>query len=125
VAAIRENCEADIGKVQIASAAIRAGINIQMAHVSLKPNQLGQVILAGGFGSYVSLISAVSVGMLPAVPDELITQVGNAAVIGAKLALLMGDDREPLECMATALRHIDLATFPGFKGDYTRALRLP
>ena len=117
--------QTDIGKIQLAKAAIRSGIDILLADAGITPRQLDQVIVAGGFGSSLEVSSAVGIGMLPRVAEKRISQVGNAAVVGAKLALLMGDDRETVEKMAAGVRHVDLATRPGFQGYYARALNLP
>jgi len=116
--------QADIGKIQLAKAAIRTGIDVLLADAGIDPDQLDQVIIAGGFGSFIEVRSAVGIGLLPSVPEKKISQVGNAAVVGAKLALLAGNDRAPMERMAAGVRHVDLATFPGFKGYYARALSL-
>jgi uncharacterized 2Fe-2S/4Fe-4S cluster protein (DUF4445 family) len=116
--------QADIGKIQLAKAAIRTGIDALLADAGMAPDQLDQVIVAGGFGSYLEVNSAVGIGMLPPVPEKRISQVGNAAVVGAKLALLAGNKRESLEILAAGVRHVDLARLPGFKGYYARALSL-
>jgi uncharacterized 2Fe-2S/4Fe-4S cluster protein (DUF4445 family) len=116
--------QADISQLQLAKAAIRTGIDALLADAGMTPNQLDQVIVAGGFGSFLKVASAVGIGMLPPVSENRISQVGNAAVVGAKLALLAGNERESLESLAAGVKHVDLASLAGFKGYYARALSL-
>ncbi len=114
----------DIGKVQLGKAAIRTGIEVLMATCGLSHEQIDQVIIAGSFGTYINSKSAVGIGLLPGIPETLITQVGNAAVVGARMAMLIADRHESIQRLASSVRHIELAQFPQFKSIFSRALAI-
>ena len=80
--------QADIRELQLAKAAIRSGIQVLLDTSGCREDQIERVIIAGAFGSYIDLESAVTLGLLPPLPINCFWQVGNAAGVGAKLALL-------------------------------------
>ena len=63
----------------------------------------------------------MTAGMLPPLPKECITQVGNAAGMGAKLAFISTEKRSEARQIARRSRHIELATAPGFQQTFTQA----
>ncbi|MCH2584153.1 MAG: ATP-binding protein, partial [Planctomycetes bacterium] len=70
--------------------------------------------LAGGFASHLDLDSARRIGLIPDLPDEKITRIGNAAIEGATLALLSTRRRLELEETVSRIEHIELETDPDF-----------
>jgi uncharacterized 2Fe-2S/4Fe-4S cluster protein (DUF4445 family) len=83
----------DVGEIQLAKGAIRAGINILLDEAGLSEQDVDQVIIAGAFGTYIDVSSAIVIGMFPPLPLERFNQVGNAAGMGAKLALVSKEQR--------------------------------
>ena len=77
----------DIGEIQLAKGAIRTGIKVLLSEAGLTDSDLGEVVIAGAFGSYIGIESGVAIGMLPPLPRERFKQVGNAAGMGAKIAM--------------------------------------
>ena len=115
----------DVNEIQLAKAAIRAGIAVLLKEVGLEEEQIGRVVVAGAFGTYLDVDSAVAVGMFPVLPRERFVQVGNAAGIGAKLALMSRRCRRMTDDIARRVEYIELTTHPDFVGEYTAALMLP
>ncbi len=115
----------DINEIQLAKAAIRAGIEVLLDEAGLKAEQVEQVVVAGAFGTYLDVESALAVGMFPPLERERFTQVGNAAGMGAKLTLLSRRCREQAEEIARRVEYVELTTNPRFVGKYTKALMLP
>ncbi|MCX7668573.1 MAG: ASKHA domain-containing protein, partial [Anaerolineae bacterium] len=72
----------DIRELQLAKGAIRCGIETLLQHAGIGPAALDRVIIAGAFGTYIDVDSALTIGLLPPVPRERLTQVGNAAGTG-------------------------------------------
>ncbi|HEY41151.1 MAG TPA: DUF4445 domain-containing protein [Dehalococcoidia bacterium] len=105
----------DIRELQLAKAAIRTGIQLLLETNGFTEEQLGQVVIAGSFGSYLDLSSAVTIGLLPPLPLNCFRQVGNAAGMGAKLALISLAKREEGQAATFRSRYIELATDPDFK----------
>lgn len=116
--------QGDVRELQLSKAAIRSGIQILLEAGGLADNDIDRVIIAGSFGSYLDVESAITTGMLPPLPRERITQVGNAAGMGAKLALVSTDKREEAKQIARRSRYIELATAPGFMPTFTQACYL-
>ena len=105
----------DIREIQLAKAAIRSGIQLLLEMNGFNEEQVGQVIAAGAFGSYIDLSSAVTIGLLPPLPLDCFQQVGNAAGMGAKMVLVSLTERKKSEEIASRIRYIELATNPGFR----------
>jgi uncharacterized 2Fe-2S/4Fe-4S cluster protein (DUF4445 family) len=105
----------DIRELQLANAAIRTGIHLLLETNGFTEEQIRQVVIAGAFGSYIDLSSAVTVGLLPPLPLSYFHQVGNAAGMGAKLVLGSLTKREEAQAIASRTRYIELASNPDFK----------
>ena len=67
---------------------MRAGLSILLQKAGVPESALKKVVIAGAFGSYISVQSAVTIGMFPKLPLERFVQVGNAAGMGARMALI-------------------------------------
>ena len=85
---------------------------------------INQVIVAGAFGTYLDIASAMAIGMLPRLPLDRFRQVGNAAGMGARLALISRSKRAEAQDLARRVRYIELASDPGFNQIFARAMRL-
>jgi uncharacterized 2Fe-2S/4Fe-4S cluster protein (DUF4445 family) len=105
----------DIRELQLAKAAIRTGIQLLLEAKGFTEEQIRQVVIAGAFGSYIDLSSAVTIGLLPPLPLNHFHQVGNAAGIGAKLALTSLTRREEARDIVSRIRYIELAGNRDFK----------
>ncbi|MBQ3131307.1 MAG: DUF4445 domain-containing protein [Clostridia bacterium] len=112
----------DIREVQLAKGAIRAGAETLMQSIGLTAHDLDGVLLAGAFGSYIDKHSALGIGLLPDVPQERITSVGNAAGAGASMALLSTAARQNAEVLAAEVEHIELSANPEFQEAYIKAM---
>jgi len=112
----------DIREVQLAKGAIRAGAETLMQSIGLTAHDLDGVLLAGAFGSYIDKHSALGIGLLPDVPQEQITSVGNAAGAGASMALLSAAARQNAEVLAAEVEHIELSANPEFQEAYIKAM---
>ncbi len=114
----------DVRELQLAKGAIRAGIQVLLEAQGCAEQDIAQVIIAGAFGFYIDVASAVAVGMLPALPLDRFRQVGNAAGTGARLALLSLARRAEAQALAERVRYIELAGVPGFTRTFVQAMRL-
>jgi uncharacterized 2Fe-2S/4Fe-4S cluster protein (DUF4445 family) len=115
----------DVNEIQLAKGAIRAGIEVLLSEAGLEAEQIERVVVAGAFGTYLDVDSALAVGMFPPLPRERFVQVGNAAGIGAKLALVSRRCRAVTEEIARRVEYIELTTHPRFVEAYMNALMLP
>jgi len=115
----------DIRAVQLAKGAIRAGVLVLLDEAGLREGQIDQVVIAGAFGNYIDLASAIAIGMLPELPLDRFAQVGNAAGIGAKLALVSYPHRATAQSMAASCQYIELAGSVPFNRAFMRAMHFP
>ena len=112
----------DVKEIQLAKGAIRAGIEILMDEAGLMPDDVEQFIVAGAFGTYLDLNSAIRIGMFPALPLERFRQVGNAAGIGAMQMLVSAAQRRAASQIARQIEYIELTTHTTFAEEFVQAL---
>jgi uncharacterized 2Fe-2S/4Fe-4S cluster protein (DUF4445 family) len=105
----------DVRAVQLAKAAIRTGVDLLLREAGLAEQSLERVIIAGAFGAYIDVTSAIDIGMFPPLPPERFEQVGNAAGVGVRMALVSGGAREHARRLAARCRHVELSTLAGFQ----------
>ncbi|MFH1524058.1 MAG: ASKHA domain-containing protein [Chloroflexota bacterium] len=104
----------DIHEIQLAKSAIRAGVETLLQKAGLTSADVDEFIVAGAFGTYLDLRSAVRVGMFPPLPLERFRQVGNAAGVGAKQMLISVDKRREAEAIAGKIGYIELSAQTAF-----------
>jgi uncharacterized 2Fe-2S/4Fe-4S cluster protein (DUF4445 family) len=107
--------QGDVRAVQLAKAAIRSSIDLLLREAGLEERDIDQVVIAGAFGTYIDLDSAVLIGLLPPLPRERFAQVGNAAGVGARMALASTMVRAKAAALARQCRYVELATQPGYQ----------
>lgn len=112
----------DVREVQLAKAAIRAGIELMCKRMGVKAEDIRQVLLAGAFGNYLDPRSACAIGMIPPVLRERIIPIGNAAGEGAKMAVLNVEEYEYSKRLAQGTEFLELASMPEFNDCYVDCL---
>ncbi|MFW5859434.1 MAG: ASKHA domain-containing protein [Planctomycetota bacterium] len=117
--------EADIAALLQAKAAIAAGISTVLARAGLGADELAAIHLAGGFGLHLDPANAVACGLLPGCDPARIAVVGNAALAGARRALIDPSAGKRLDALAAAVEVITLNTEPGFELCYIEQMMLP
>ena len=112
----------DVRQLQLAKGAILAGIMMLMSVNGVSKDDLSELLLAGAFGNYINKESAVHMRLLPDMPLEKITYVGNAAALGAQMALLSETERSRAADLARRIRHVSLGMHPEFQGIFVDAM---
>lgn len=115
----------DIRELQLANAAIRAGINILMKMAGITESDLGAILLAGGFGNFIRRNHARRIGMLPPIPCDKIRFVGNTSSFGAKRALLSTQEKDYAARVVRQVHHVDLSLDPEFQLEFSTAMLFP
>ena len=111
----------DIRELQLAKAAIRLGIRALAEEMGIAESEIDEVIIAGAFGTFIDVESAITIGMLPPLPRERFRQVGNAAGTGARLALISMTERRKATEMASRVRYVELAVISDFNQKFAAA----
>lgn len=114
----------DIRELQLAKGAIRTGVDALLQNAGIGPGDVDRVIIAGAFGTYIDIASAITIGLLPTIPRERITQVGNAAGTGARLALISRLHRQKALEIADRVNYLELARTPKFMRNFAGAMYL-
>ncbi len=114
----------DIRELQLAKGAIRCGIETLLQDAGISAGDLDKVIIAGAFGTYIDVESAITIGLLPQVPLDRVSQVGNAAGTGARLALISRAFRQQGRDLAQRVRYLELARTPRFMRNFAEGMAL-
>ncbi|HHL34215.1 MAG TPA: DUF4445 domain-containing protein [Desulfobulbaceae bacterium] len=117
--------EVDIDNFIRAKGAIHAGIQTLLAEVGLSVHDLEQVILAGGFGSYIDLDSAITVGLLPEMDTDKMIYVGNGSLMGCRMSELSNHIRRDVVAAMQRMTGFELSEVPSYRDHYVASLFLP
>jgi len=116
----------DLREFQLATGAIRAGVGILLGRAGLRPEDLGEVLIAGGFGNFIRRSNAQRVGLLPGrIERSKIRYQGNTSLAGARLVALSRTARQLAEDLAARTRRVDLSTHPGFSTAFAESMIFP
>lgn len=115
----------DVRELQLAKAAIWAGIQVVCEEFDMAPPDVSRILLAGGFGNFIRRSSAQRIGLLPDMPAERIEFIGNAALVGARLALMCSDCRQEAGQISRNAEYIELANRADFQMYYAEAMMFP
>lgn len=117
--------QADIDNLIRSKAGVFAAIRVLMESTQTTSEDLEAVYLAGGFGNFLNVRQAVTIGMLPDVPLEKIQFVGNTSIAGAKTVLLSRKALTTAEKIAESMTYFDLMSHPTYMDEFMRAKFLP
>ena len=115
----------DIREVQLAKAAIAAGIALLRQGLGLQEADIDKVYIAGAFGNYMDPVSACKIGLIPISLQNKIVPIGNAAGEGAKIALLNRGQLRDARTLSETIDFVELATSPDFQDCFVDELEFP
>lgn len=114
----------DVRELQLAKGAILAGITMLLTRLGHEPADLEELLLAGAFGNYIRRESAIEIGLIPALPEDRVRPIGNAAGVGARLMLSSRSLRRRAEEAARRVEHIELSQEEGFYDRFAEGMAL-
>lgn len=117
--------ETDIQNLIRAKAAIYAGIAVLVGSVGLQLGDIEHVLIGGAFGQYIDVEKAIQVGLLPDMPWERFSYLGNTSVQGALLCLMCREERAKVAEIACKMTYLELSADNRFMDAFTQALFLP
>jgi uncharacterized 2Fe-2S/4Fe-4S cluster protein (DUF4445 family) len=115
----------DIREIQKAKAAMYAGYATLMKLGGFKKEEISEIIIAGAFGSYIDPVSARTIGMIPEIPLDRITFLGNTAGSGARMCLKSMEARREAIEIGERMKYVELAAENIFQEEYINALYMP
>lgn len=117
--------EVDIDNIIRTKGAIYAGCSVLLKSVGLDFSNIDKFIIAGGFGSFINIEKAITIGLLPEIPVEKFMYVGNSSLAGARLMAFSKDKLLEAEKCANMMTNIELSNYSSFMEEYVAALFLP
>ncbi|MFZ2147508.1 MAG: ASKHA domain-containing protein [Sedimentisphaerales bacterium] len=117
--------QADINNLIRSKAGVFAAIRILMNSTQTKLEDIDAIYIAGGFGNFLNVHRAVTIGMLPDVPPTKLQFVGNTSIAGAKTVLLSRQALETAERIAESMTYLDLMSNPNYMDEFIKAKFLP
>ena len=115
--------QTDVRQIQLAKAALYAGIRLLMDR--LEVTSVDRLRLAGAFGSHIDVRYAMALGMIPDCPPDAVSAAGNAAGHGARIALLNQASRREIEAVVKSVEKVETAIEPKFQAYFVDAMAIP
>lgn len=115
----------DIRKIQLAKAAVRAGIETLLQESGIAPEKVTHLFLAGGFGNALNPESAVRIGLVPAYMENVIRVLGNAAGCGVLRYATEKDARSIVHHIKTRTQYLELSVHSSFTNEYITQMTFP
>ena len=115
----------DVRAVQLAKAAIAAGIKTLLSSANVSSDEIETLYIAGGFGSHLNVESGVRIGLIPEELADKVKIIGNASLAGAAQILLNPDDRRKADAIALESEHVNLGGNPLFNENYMEEMFFP
>lgn len=117
--------EADLDNLIRTKGAIYAGITTLLDSMQMPIEAIEEILIAGGFGRYLQLDQAITIGLLPEIEGDKVKYVGNGSLLGSRLILLSRDAKDAAVEVAQKMTYLELSTNASFMDRYVSALFLP
>ncbi|MFH0762934.1 MAG: ASKHA domain-containing protein, partial [Candidatus Omnitrophota bacterium] len=117
--------EADIENLKRSKAAIYSAVSVLARHMNLEFSAIEKIFIAGGFGAYLDIENAVTIGLLPDLPRKKFVFIGNSALAGARRMLLSQEAVRTAAEIARKVTYFELSVDSSYMDEYTAALFFP
>ncbi len=117
--------ESDLKNLIYSKGAVYAGFTTLLAEAGMDFSMVERMIITGGFGQYLNIEKAVTIGLLPDINREKFFYMGNSSIMGAYMALLSGQCRQEAKAISSNMTYVDFSNNPRYMDEFTSALFLP
>jgi uncharacterized 2Fe-2S/4Fe-4S cluster protein (DUF4445 family) len=117
--------EIDIHSLILSKGAVYSGFMVLLKQSGLDFSAIDQVLISGGFGRYLNIDKAVTIGLLPDIDRAKFKYLGNSSIAGAYMALLSDGYRNEVREISQKMTYIDFSSNSQFMDEFTSALFLP
>jgi uncharacterized 2Fe-2S/4Fe-4S cluster protein (DUF4445 family) len=117
--------ESDIENIITAKAAIYAAMKILIKRLDLTFDNIDRFYIAGAFGNFIDIESAVAIGLIPNLSRDRITYAGNTSIKGAKVAALYKDAFTRIDEIRKKTTYYDLMGADDYVDEFRKAMFLP
>jgi uncharacterized 2Fe-2S/4Fe-4S cluster protein (DUF4445 family) len=115
--------QTDVRAVQLAKAALSAGVSLLTDHLGCE--QFEEVLLAGAFGTHLDPKYVADIGIIPGATPTNVRIIGNAAGMGAAMALLNTDEKARIIEAVKHIEKVETAIEPKFQHYFVNAMNFP
>jgi uncharacterized 2Fe-2S/4Fe-4S cluster protein (DUF4445 family) len=117
--------EIDIDNLIRAKGAVYSGCMTLLEEVGMSMDMIERIILAGGFGSYIDLEKAMTIGLLPEIDPERVVFIGNGSLMGARMSSLTNRIRKDVVEVTKKMTNFELSETPSYMDHYVAAMFIP
>lgn len=117
--------EIDIDNLIRAKGAVYSGCMTLLEEVGFSMDMIERIILAGGFGSYIDLEKAMTIGLLPEIDPERVIFIGNGSLMGARMSSLTNRIRKDVVEVTKKMTNFELSETPSYMDHYVAAMFIP
>ena len=117
--------QSDIRELQLAKGAIYAGTNILMKELGIKTSDIAEILLAGAFGTSLPKENAQVIGLIPDISLDRVKDIGNAAGVGSKMALMSKNARLKAALLSKKVEYVELSGRKDFQDEFMDAMFFP
>jgi len=117
--------QSDIKSLILSKAAVYAGFTILLKQIGMDFSSISRMIITGGFGQFLDIEKAITIGLLPDIEREKFKYMGNSSIAGAYMALLSNTYRQQAIAISNSMTYLDFSSNTAFMEEFTRAQFLP
>ena len=117
--------ESDLKNLIYSKGAVYAGFTTLLGHAGMDFSMVDRMIITGGFGQYLNIEKAVTIGLLPDIDRSKFAYMGNSSIVGAYMALLSTTYRQEARTICNSMTYVDFSSNPRYMDEFTSALFLP
>ena len=117
--------ESDLKNLIYSKGAVYAGFTTLLSEAGMDFSMVDRMIITGGFGQYLNIEKAVTIGLLPDIDRSKIAYMGNSSIVGAYMALLSTRYRQEAREICNSMTYVDFTNNPRYMDEFTSALFLP
>jgi uncharacterized 2Fe-2S/4Fe-4S cluster protein (DUF4445 family) len=117
--------EADIENLKRSKGAIYSATAILVKHLALEFSAISKIFIAGGFGTYLDIEKAISIGLLPDLERSKFIFIGNSSLAGSREILLSSQAMSMADGLAHKITYFELSVDSGYMEEYSQALFFP
>ena len=117
--------ESDLKNLIYSKGAVYAGFTTLLGYAGMDFSMVDRMIITGGFGQYLNIDKAVTIGLLPDIDRSKFAYMGNSSIVGAYMALLSTTYRQEARTICNNMTYVDFSSNPRYMDEFTSALFLP
>jgi len=117
--------QSDLKNLLYSKGAVYAGFTTLLAEAGMDFSMIDRMIITGGFGQYLNIEKAITIGLLPDIDRAKFAYMGNSSIVGSYMALLSGHYRLEARDISSNMTYVDFSTNPKYMDEFTSALFLP